>query len=169
MLPNKNAPPPCGNSFQLQTHDPKIQMDSRNKLSDQPISFSFHLVWLLVLRGLLSDEVIRNPPGNGGDARDSGLYPGLRRSPGVENDNPLQYFCLDTSSDRGACQATVDRVAMRWTGLSSWAQHSIVLFLCGLQPNLSLSTQPLSSTLVLSFQLFGSISHLIALLPLKIP
>ena len=61
MLLNKNAPPPCGNPFQLQTHDPKIQMDSRNKLSDQPISFSFHLVWLLVLRGLLSDEVIRNP------------------------------------------------------------------------------------------------------------
>lgn len=44
MLPNKNALPPCGNSFQLQTQDPKIQMDSRNRLSDQPISFSFHLV-----------------------------------------------------------------------------------------------------------------------------
>ena len=167
MLLNKNAPPPCGNPFQLQTHDPKIQMDSRNKLSDQPISFSFSLtIGSTWASQWWSDK---ESTGNGGDARDSGLYPGLRRSPGVENDNPLQYFCLDTSSDRGACQATVDRVEMRWTGLSSWAQHSIVLFLCGLQQNLSLSTQPLSSTLVLSFQLFGSISHLIALLPLKIP
>ena len=28
--------------------------------------------------------------------------PGLGRSPGEENDNPLQYFCLEDSIDRAA-------------------------------------------------------------------
>ena len=44
--------------------------------------------------------VIKNP-GN------IGLIPGLGRSPGVGNVNPLQYSCLDNSMDRRAWQATV--------------------------------------------------------------
>ena len=32
--------------------------------------------------------------------------PGLGRSPGEGNVNPLQYFCLENSMDRGAWQAT---------------------------------------------------------------
>ena len=36
--------------------------------------------------------VVKNPPGNAGDARDVGLISGLGRSPGVGNSNPLQYF-----------------------------------------------------------------------------
>ena len=36
---------------------------------------------------------VKNPPANAGDTRDSGLIPGLGRSPGVGNDNPLQYSC----------------------------------------------------------------------------
>ena len=31
----------------------------------------------------------------------------LGRSPGVGNDNPLQYSCLEISIDRGAWKATV--------------------------------------------------------------
>ena len=38
-----------------------------------------------------------------------GLIPGLGRSPGEGNGNPLQYSCLENSMDRGACQATVHR------------------------------------------------------------
>ena len=34
----------------------------------------------------------KNPPANSGDARDVGSVPGLERSPGVGNGNPLQYF-----------------------------------------------------------------------------
>ena len=30
--------------------------------------------------------------------------PGLGRSPGEGNDNPLQYFCLEDPLDRGAWQ-----------------------------------------------------------------
>ena len=41
------------------------------------------------------------------DARDGGSIPGLGRSPGVGNGNPLLYSWLENSMDRGAWQATV--------------------------------------------------------------
>ena len=41
------------------------------------------------------------------NAGDPGSVPGLGRSPGEWNDNPLQYSCLENSMDRGAWQATV--------------------------------------------------------------
>ena len=44
----------------------------------------------------------KEPPVNAGDRRDTGLTPGLGRSPGGENDNPLQYPCLENSMGRGA-------------------------------------------------------------------
>ena len=34
--------------------------------------------------------------------RDPGLLPGLGRSPGVGNGNPLQYYCLGNPMNRGA-------------------------------------------------------------------
>ena len=36
-----------------------------------------------------------------------GSIPGLRRSPGEGNGNPLQYSCLENPMDRGAWWATV--------------------------------------------------------------
>ena len=36
---------------------------------------------------------------------DLGLIPGLGRSPGGGHENPLQYSCLENSTDRGAWQA----------------------------------------------------------------
>ena len=36
-----------------------------------------------------------------------GSNPGLGRSPGEGNGNPLQYSCLENPTDRGAWQATV--------------------------------------------------------------
>ena len=47
--------------------------------------------------------VVKNPPANAGDIRDSGSIPGLGRSPGEGNGNPLWYFCLE-DTDRGAWQ-----------------------------------------------------------------
>ena len=41
------------------------------------------------------------------NARDSGLIPGLGRSPGKGNGYPLQYTCLENSMDRGSWRATV--------------------------------------------------------------
>ena len=40
------------------------------------------------------EAVVKNPPANAGDA---GLIPGLGRSPGEGNGNPLQYYCLEKS------------------------------------------------------------------------
>ena len=36
------------------------------------------------------------------NAGDLGSIPGLGRSPGEGNGNPLQYFCQENSMDRGA-------------------------------------------------------------------
>ena len=44
---------------------------------------------------------------NAGDTGDTGLIPGLGRSPGKGKGSPLQYSCLKNSMDRGTWQATV--------------------------------------------------------------
>ena len=44
-------------------------------------------------------------------ARGAGFIPGWGRSPDGGNGNPLQYSCLESTSDRGARWATVHRVA----------------------------------------------------------
>ena len=46
-----------------------------------------------------------------------GSIPGLGRSPGVGNDNPLQYSCLGNLMDRGAWLATVQGITTSWTQL----------------------------------------------------
>ena len=47
---------------------------------------------------------------NAGAPGDKGSIPGLRRSPGEGNGNPLQDSCLGDPRDRGAWQATVHGV-----------------------------------------------------------
>ena len=49
------------------------------------------------------------------NAGDLGSIPGSGRSPGVGNDNPLQYSCLENSMNKGARQATVHGVAKNRT------------------------------------------------------
>ena len=51
--------------------------------------------------------MVKNPPANAGDTGDEDLNPGLGRSPGGGNDNPLQYSCLRNSMDREAWWARV--------------------------------------------------------------
>ena len=46
--------------------------------------------------------MVKNPPARAGDTEDAGLIPGLGRSPGMGNGNPLQYSCLGNLMDRGA-------------------------------------------------------------------
>ena len=43
--------------------------------------------------------MVKNPPTNAGDKGDMGLIPGSGISPGVGNGNPLQYSCLENSTD----------------------------------------------------------------------
>ena len=54
--------------------------------------------------------VVKNMPDNAGNITDMGSIPGLGRSPGEENGNPLQYSCLENRMGRGAWQVTVQSV-----------------------------------------------------------
>ena len=58
--------------------------------------------------------VVKNLLANAGD---TGLIPGLGRSPGGRQGNPLEYSCLENRMDKGAWQATVHSAAKSWTQL----------------------------------------------------
>ena len=68
-----------------------------------------------VPEGFPGGSVVKNLPANGGNM---GSIPGLGRSPGEGNGNPLQYSCLENPIDRGAWQTTVYGVTKSWTQLS---------------------------------------------------
>ena len=59
--------------------------------------------------------MVKSPLANAGDA---GSIPGSGRSPGEGNGNPLQYFCLENSTVRGAWCATDHGITESWTRLS---------------------------------------------------
>ena len=63
---------------------------------------------LLIQRASLVVQVVKSLPA-------MWEIPGLGRSPGEENGNPLQYSCLEHSMDRGSWQAIVHVVAKRLT------------------------------------------------------
>ena len=69
--------------------------------------------------------MVKNPPANAGDAKDTNSIPGSGRSPGEGNGNPLQYSCLDNPMDRGAWRATVLGIAKSQTRLKQLStQHT---------------------------------------------
>ena len=53
------------------------------------------------------------------NAGDQGLIPGLGRSSGEGNGNPLHYSCLENPMDTGDWQATVHGVAKSQTRLNN--------------------------------------------------
>ena len=59
--------------------------------------------------------MVKNPPANAGDIRDTGSILGSERSPGRGHGNPLQYSCLENPMDRSAWQAMVHRVTKSQT------------------------------------------------------
>ena len=76
-----------------------------------PLSCSGGWAYPLVL-------VVKSPPATAGDARDVGLVPGPRRSPGEGNGTQAQCSCLENSMGRGAWRATVLRAAKSQTWVS---------------------------------------------------
>ena len=82
----------------------------------QLLAFVVRLLWVLPDAGIwgehtqeegfLGDTVVKNPP-----AGFVGSFPGLGRSPGEGNGNPLQYSCLENSMERGAWWVIVHGVA----------------------------------------------------------
>ena len=59
-------------------------------------------------------QAAKSPPADAQDSRDLGLIPESGRAPG-ELGNPLQHSRLENAMNRGACGATVHRVAQSWT------------------------------------------------------
>ena len=82
---------------------------SKLKVTEQDTIFSFTLSasWVF-LGGSDSKESACN-------AGDLGSIPGLGKSPGEGNGNPLQYCYLENAMDRGAWQATVHGVTKSQT------------------------------------------------------
>ena len=70
----------------------------------------FNLLFIIVIgkERLPSDSHSKESAHNAGDP---GSIPGLGRSPGEGNGNPLQYSCLGNPMDRGIWQATFHGVA----------------------------------------------------------
>ena len=62
--------------------------------------------------GFPGGSVVKKLPAN---AKDMGSIPGLRRSPGGQHGNPLEYSCLENPMDRGAWWATAHRVTKSQT------------------------------------------------------
>ena len=57
-------------------------------------------------------------------AGDAGSTPGSGKSPGGGHGNPLQYFHLESSMDRGAWWTTVYRLTKSWTRLKCLSTHT---------------------------------------------
>ena len=68
--------------------------------------------------GFPGDAVVKNLPTHKEDSGVTGLIPGIERSPGVGNGNPLHYFCLGNLMDRGAWWIVVQGFTKSWTWLS---------------------------------------------------
>ena len=70
--------------------------------------------------------LVKNLPVNTEDIKDMGSIPESGGSPGGEHGNPLQYSCLENPMDRGAWQATVNRLQHNWSNLAC-RQHACPL------------------------------------------
>ena len=62
-------------------------------------------------KGFPGSTVVKNSLARAGDTRNVGSIPGLGRSPGGGNGNPLHYSCLGNPMDRGVWRAIVHGVA----------------------------------------------------------
>ena len=75
----------CGQQTQTSQHVTFYLCASGNKVRASPAAL-----------------VVKNPPAEAGDRRDSGSLPGWGRSPGGGHGSPPQYACLENLMNRGA-------------------------------------------------------------------
>ena len=74
--------------------------------------YKYLLYYIIIInKDFSGGAVVKKPPVNAGDARDTGLIPGWERCPGGENGDSLQSICLDKPMYREAWWATVHGVA----------------------------------------------------------
>ena len=68
--------------------------------------------------------MVKNPPTNAGDVRNTGSNPPPGRSPGRGHGNPFQYSCLENPMDRGDWRATVHGVTKSQAQLKQLSTHT---------------------------------------------
>ena len=88
----------------------------RNKGIEKEVKHKYLAAFIMVHVSLVAQMVKKKK--SACNAGDPGSIPGLGRSPGEGNGNPLQYSCLENPMDRGAWRATVHGVTKSWTQLS---------------------------------------------------
>ena len=94
---------------------------TRSPVEYLPFLLMFHF---LILGASQVALVVKNLFANTGDVRDAGSIPGLGRSPGEAHGNPLQYTCLENSTDRGVWWVIVHRVAKSQKWLKQLGTHT---------------------------------------------
>ena len=72
--------------------------------------------------------MVKNLPANTGDIQNMGSIPGLGRSCGGGDSNPLQYSCLENLMDRGTWRAIVHGVSKSQTQLKRLSMHVSILY-----------------------------------------
>ena len=86
------------------------------EVEDRAEKFKFLIMaWSFGDQGFPVGWVVKNPPANAGVSGDVGSIPELGRSPGIGNDNPLQYSCLSWIEEFSRLQSMgSQRVGYDW-------------------------------------------------------
>ena len=89
------------------------------------VPFLFKLLAIFLILGFPGGSEVKASACNVGDLD---AIPGLGRSPGEGNGNPLQYYCLENPMGRGAWWAILYRVANSRTLLSNFTSlHFLII------------------------------------------
>ena len=83
----------------------KKQCNRRVRKEDSTTDIRLRCGGFIVTLTVTVAPVVKNLSANAGDVRDADLIPGLGRSLGEGNGNPLQYSCLENPMNRGAWRA----------------------------------------------------------------
>ena len=87
------------------------------------MKFIVHQLYLnKAVTGFPGGAVVKILPASAGDIGDLGSIPEVGRTPAGGNGNPLQYSCLENSTDRGAWWAIVHGATKSPTRLSTRAK-----------------------------------------------
>jgi len=96
------------------SHTKKIGMNDSNEEENNNksrLTVMGVLLKYVTIRASLVAQTVKNAYNAGHNS----LIPGLGRSPGEGNGNPLQYSCLENFMDRGFWWAAVHGVTKIWT------------------------------------------------------
>ena len=79
----------------------------------------------VIFTSATAGAVVKNLTANAGDERDTASIPWSERSPGVGNDNPVHYSCLENFKEIGAWRARLFADPMDCSPLGS-SLHGIL-------------------------------------------